>query len=529
MFDLRSSRLTAVRNGVDPRSLIGSRMGLEKESLRVARDGGISTTPHPEAWGAALTHPWLTTDYSEALAEFITPPLPSSGQALDFLADLQSYAYRRLPDEMLWATSMPCVLAGGDAIPIAEYGDSNLGRMKHVYRVGLGYRYGRVMQVIAGVHFNWSLPESFWTAYAALLGDRSVPEVRDSYYMGMVRNLLRVGWIIPYLFGASPAVCKSFFADGTSRLASFDEYTFYEPHATSLRMGDIGYQNKREKGLGIQVCYRDVATYARSLLYAVTTRSPEWERIGVKVDGAYRQLNANLLQIENEYYNWVRPKQLLQGLESPAVALLDRGVQYVELRSLDVNAYHPLGVDEVQLRFLEALMFTCLLSHSPPLDEAEQQEINANVVRVAHRGREPGLQLHCNGDPVALRDWGQAILDAVLPVAEFLDQIHGGNAYEDAADDQLRKFLQPGLTPSAMMLEEMRERGEGFYQFARRLSAQHHVFFSNRDLTPERNAEFDALVGRSFDDLAAIEAAPQQDFDAFLEEYFAQTYEGLTR
>jgi len=529
LFDLVPARLSALSDALDGACLQNTMIGLEKESLRVARDGGIAMTSHPRAWGSALTHPWLTTDYSEALAEFITPPLANSGQALDFLADLQSYAYRKLPQEILWATSMPCILAGEENVPIAEYGNSNLGRMKHVYRVGLGYRYGRVMQVIAGVHFNWSLPDTFWETYARVLGQKLSRTVRDEYYMGMIRNLLRVGWLIPYLFGASPAVCKSFFPGGVSRLDSFDESTFYEPFATSLRMGDIGYQNKREEGLGIHVGYGDVTEYAQSLLAAVTAPAGAWEGIGVRVGDEYRQLNANLLQIENEYYNSVRPKQPLNGLESPAVALLQRGIQYVELRSLDVNAYHPLGVDEVQLRFLEALMFTCLLAGSPPLDSTEQLETNENVLLVAHRGREPGLELRRDGRDVTLRDWGQGVLDTVLPVAEFLDQVHGGHAYEDATDDQLRKLLHPDLTPSARMLEEMRSRGEGFYDFARRLSLQHHRFFSNRELSPGRVSEFDDTVARSFSELAAIEDRPQEAFDLFLERYFAQTYAALDR
>lgn len=529
MFKPVPDRLSAVRNGLEPEYLRGTLIGLEKESLRVAREGGIAMSPHPRAWGSSLTHPWLTTDYSEALAEFITPPLASSGQALDFLADMQSYAYRRLPEEILWATSMPCILAGDENIPIASYGDSNLGRMKHIYRVGLGYRYGKVMQVIAGVHFNWSLPDGFWDGFARVLGRAPVAEVRDEFYMGMVRNLLRIGWLIPYLFGASPAVCKSFFPGGKSRLDAFDEWTFYEPYATSLRMGDIGYQNKREAGLGVEVCYDDMASYARSLLYAVTTPAAAWERIGVKVNGRYRQLNANLLQIENEYYNSVRPKQPLRGLESPALALLDRGIRYVELRSLDVNAYHPLGVDETQLRFLEALMFSCLLAASPPLDETEQRENNENVLRVAHRGREPGLRLQRRGDTVSLVDWGQAILDAIFPVAEFLDEVHGGNAYEDATDDQMRKLQHPELTPSARMLDEMRDRGEGFYQFARRLSVQHHSFFSTRELSRERLAQFDAAVRQSYVELDAIESQKQEDFDDFLEAYFTPTHAALAR
>ncbi|BAN69557.1 glutamate--cysteine ligase [endosymbiont of unidentified scaly snail isolate Monju] len=527
MFTLTGERLARLREAMSPEVIRQTRMGLEKESLRVARDGGIATTPHPRAWGAALTHPWITTDYSEALAEFITPPLASSGAALDFLADLQSYAYRRLEGEFLWATSMPCILAGGQSIPIAEYGDSNLGRMKHVYRVGLGWRYGRVMQVIAGVHFNWSLSESFWPAYAQLLGEPDADALRNDAYMGMVRNLQRIGWIVPYLFGASPAVCKSFFADGTSHLSVFDEDTFFEPYATSLRMGDIGYQNKKEDGLGIHVCYRDVATYAQSLLYAVTTPAEAWERIGVKVDGEYRQLNANLLQIENEYYNTVRPKQVLGRMEVPAVALLQRGVRYVELRSLDVNAYHPLGVDETQLRFLEALMFACLLADSPGLSGDELLEINENILRVAHRGREPGLKLRCCGDPVRLYDWGQRIMDAVMPVAEFLDRLHGDHRYEDAVDDQLRKLMHVDLTPSARMLDEMGERGESFYQFARRLSTAHHRYFRERALAPERVDEFDRLVEQSFADQASLETTDDRDFDSFLAEYFAQTYQAL--
>ncbi len=347
----------------DPRLLGRGLVGLEKETLRVAPGGGIARTPHPAVLGSALTHPWITTDYSEALLELITPPCEDYRQALDFLSDLHSFVYRKLADELLWVTSMPCVLAGEEQVPIAEYGSSNAGRMKHVYRVGLGHRYGRVMQVIAGVHFNYSLSDAFWSMYQDLAGDpdRELRRFRDTQYMGLIRNLQRVGWLIPYLFGASPAVCKSFFVGRQSRLQSFDEGTFYEPHATSLRMGDIGYQNRREQGVGVKACYDTLGAYINSLAHAIDTPAPLWEAIGVKLDGEYRQLNANILQIENEYYSSVRPKQLLEGLEKPILALRRRGIRYLELRSLDVNAYHPLGVDDTQVRFIEALMLYGLL------------------------------------------------------------------------------------------------------------------------------------------------------------------------
>ena len=523
MLDSVQGRLDRLANETDIRLLRAGRFGLEKESLRVAASGGIALTPHPPALGSALTHPAITTDYSEALMEFITPPLETVGAALDYLADLQAYVYRRLDDEILWATSMPCVLAGEENIPIARYGDSNAGRMKHIYRVGLGYRYGRVMQVIAGVHFNWSLAEELWPALRRIESRLcSLRDFRDERYMALIRNLQRYGWLIPYLFGASPAVCKSFFVGKSTNLPAFDETTYYAPHATSLRMGDIGYQNSREEGLGIKACYDDLHSYADTLLRATLTPAEPWELLGVKVGDDYRQLNANILQIENEYYSTVRPKQPLDRLERPSLALKRRGVRYIELRSLDVNAYHPLGLDETQGRFLEVFMLFCLLADSPLIDAGERREIDRNLLDVAHRGREPRLTLQHRGYGLPMRAWALEILESMLPVCEVLDSIEGGAWFEDAVDDQLAKVRAPELTPSARMLDEMRDKGEGFYQFARRLSNQHRRYFLERHLADAAVASLDAMGQASLELQARLEAEPQQDFDRFLADYFAQ-------
>ncbi len=524
MFDSVYSRLARWRSDGDLNLLRQGRIGLEKESLRVALSGGMALTPHPPALGSALTNPWLTTDYSEALIEFITPPMQGPTTALDYLGDLQTFVYQKLEKELLWATSMPCVLAGDDSIPVAQYGSSNAGRMKRIYRLGLGYRYGRVMQVISGVHFNWSLAAEFWPAYRQMeQATVSDDDMRNTHYMGLIRNLQRHGWMIPYLFGASPAVCKSFFLGKPTRLPMFDETTKYEPYATSLRMGDIGYQNSREEGLGIKANYDDIASYAASLAHAIKTPAVLWEELGVKVDGHYRQLNANILQIENEYYSTVRPKQVLQGLEQPNLALKRRGVQYIELRSLDVNAYHPLGVEEVQLRFLEAFMLFCLFSDSPLIGLEERLEIDTNLLMVAHRGRQPGLKLQRQGDDVPLRDWAQEITDAMAPICELLDQIEGGRDYEDALEEQLGKVHEPNVTPSARMLDEMRDTGEGFYQFARRLSSQHHRYFRERPLPEQRLQELEAVAAQSLQQQHEIEQQDEVDFDRFLQDYFQQT------
>jgi len=523
LVDSVHGRLARLAGEADIRLLRQGRVGLEKESLRVSALGGIALTPHPRALGSALTHSDITTDYSEALMEFITPPLGSVGDALEYLADLQAYVYRRLSNEILWATSMPCVLAGEKNIPIARYGTSNAGRMKHVYRVGLGYRYGRVMQVIAGVHFNWSFAEGLWPAYRLIEGRVcGLRDFRDQRYMGQIRNLQRYGWLIPFLFGASPAVCKSFFVGKATNLPSFDDTTYYAPHATSLRMGDIGYQNSREEGLGIKACYDDLQCYADSLLKATLAPAEAWETIGVRVGDEYRQLNANILQIENEYYSTVRPKQVLEWMEKPSLALKKRGIRYIELRSLDVNAYHPLGLDEIQGRFLEVFLLFCMLSDSPLIDAGERHEIDRNLLDVAHRGREPKLMLQHRGVRLPMRAWALEIMESMLPVCEVLDGIEGGAWFEDAIDDQIAKVRAPELTPSGKMLDEMRDRGEGFYQFARRLSLQHQRYFLSRELAPEWIARMDAKATESLAEQARLEAEPQADFDRFLAEYYQQ-------
>ncbi len=179
--------------------------------MRVDANGRLSHRPHPRALGAALTHPYLTTDYSESLPEFVTAPQHSNWETLQLLCDLHVFVHQRLEGELLWPCSMPCVLDADHEIPIAYYGTSNPGLLKTIYRRGLGYRYGRAMQAIAGVHFNYSPPLGLWPAYREHEGRRdAVEDFRSAELMGLVRNYRRHAWLVSYLFGASPALCKSF-------------------------------------------------------------------------------------------------------------------------------------------------------------------------------------------------------------------------------------------------------------------------------------------------------------------------------
>ncbi len=525
MFKLVESRVKELLAKNESGLLNGRQIGLEKESLRVSPAGGISQLAHPASLGSALSNPYITTDYSEALLEFITPPSEHIETALDFLRDSQAYVYKKLQQkEILWATSMPCVMAGESNIPIADYGRSNAGQMKSVYRRGLGHRYGRAMQVIAGVHFNYSLPENFWPIYKDLLSENelSLKDFQSEQYFSLIRNLQRYGWLVPYLFGASPAVCKSFLGGAKTSLQEFDKNTYFEPYATSLRMGDIGYQNNKENESGVKACYRNLDSYVQTLQNAIQTPFSEYEKIGVKVKGEYKQLNANLLQIENEYYSTVRPKQILQGNEKPTSALKKRGVRYVELRSLDVNAFDPLGINETQLRFIEIFMLFCLLAESEQICFSEREEIDKNELLVAHYGRDPELKLNHKAAKLKLKTWGLDILNGMQSVSELLDQNKDTTLYQDALQRQRDKMLDSELTPSARMLNEMRENQEGFYHFAKRMSEKHNQYFKKLNLTEERSLFFEDAAIASIEKQKQIEAADKLSFDEYLKVYFEQ-------
>lgn len=523
MISIPTARLARVLE-LRPEGFSGGLMGIEKESLRVGPDGVIAQTPHPVGLGSALMHPWITTDYSEALLELITPPFVGPQPALDFLARLQQFVYQRLDDELLWSASMPCVVQGEAGIPIAQYGHSNLGMMKTVYRRGLGYRYGKIMQVIAGTHFNYSFPQELWPVWQTVQEDtRPLQAFISDHYFRAIRNLLRYGWLVPYLFGASPAVCKSFLCgQPATRLEVYNENSYYSPHATSLRMCDIGYQNSREAELGFKADYDSLECYVASLSRAISTPCPRYAEIGVKVAGEYRQLNASMLQIENEYYSSVRPKQLLIGNEKPTLALVRRGVRYIELRSLDINPFDPRGIDEAQCHFLETFMLFCLLADSPPLNARERREIDGNLDAVCYRGREPGLSLIRNGAVLSLQQWGLDICESMSGCADLLDMHASGTPYHDALQAQRAAIQDPDLTCSARILAEMNENGEGYFHFAKRMSLQHQRYFM--ELAPDHAQDrlFEQSVMQSLEEQQAVEQSNTQSFDDFLAEYFAQ-------
>ncbi|UCC55615.1 MAG: glutamate--cysteine ligase [Gammaproteobacteria bacterium] len=523
MYSLSEQRLSELLSSGRQHTIQEGLTGLEKESLRVGPDGSIAQTPHPAALGSALTHPWITTDYSEALLEFITPPLASPDEALAFLRSLQQFVYLKLNPELLWSSSMPCVVEGGASIPIAQYGSSNAGLMKTVYRRGLGYRYGRVMQVIAGGHYNYSFADAFWPVLQEIEKDKQpLQDYRSARYFHMIRNLQRFGWLVPYLYGSSPAICKSYMNGEATTLEEFNENSYYAPYATSLRMGDIGYQNAHELKDGFKATYDSLDSYTESLMRAIETPCPSHEKIGVKVNGEYRQLNANILQIENEYYSSVRPKQVPEFNEKPTLALQRRGVRYVELRSLDINPYEPTGISVEQCRFLETMMAFCLLHESPVISDQERLEIDFNLNAVCYRGREPDLVLQRNNRSITLKQWAGELSAAMTGFAGLLDAGSGKDLYGQALLAARNCVSDPERTPSARVLADMRAHGEGYFHFAKRMSEQHREYFRKLERNEKTLQMIEASVEKSIQEQQRIEISDTLSFDEFLEDYFSQ-------
>jgi glutamate--cysteine ligase len=514
-------RLAGLINSGERGVLRGGRKGVEKESLRVSPDGVIARTRHPQSLGAPLTNEHITTDFSESLIELVTPPFGETWELLQYLCDIHQFVYRHLEDELLWSTSMPSAIDGDASIPLAQFGNSNVGRMKTVYRHGLGVRYGRVMQAISGVHFNYSFSPRLWGVLADV--NRS-PQPRQDFvseqYFGVLRNYRRYGWLVLYLFGTSPAVSNSFFTGRENTLPALDADTVYEPYGTSLRMSDIGYRNKNQSTLSVSV--NSLAEYVRDLTRAIGTPYPPYEKIGVKVDGEYQQLNANILQIENEYYSYIRPKRIAQSGERPTKALHRAGVEYVEVRALDVSAFDPVGVNQNKLRFLEAFLALCLLRESAPIGVSEQPALDANHLLVARRGREPNLMLRREGRDFPMIGWARELLDSMQGLCEMLDHGEPSRPYSSALEQQRAKIDDVEKTPSARLLTEMRQTGESFFQLALRMSKLHKDYFLGLYPPNEsRLGEFAAEAQESLETQRGIEAADRENFDAYLAHYLA--------
>ncbi|WP_420850223.1 glutamate--cysteine ligase [Ramlibacter algicola] len=506
------SRLPTALSRLDAERLRAIRRGIEKESLRATESGALALTPHPAALGSALTHPHITTDYSESQLELITGVHATPETCLEELLRVHQFTMRALGDEMLWVSSMPCVLPADENIPIGRYGSSNVGRAKSVYRMGLAHRYGRRMQTISGIHYNWSMPG-----------------VDSEGYFALIRNFRRHAFLLLYLFGASPALCSSFVEGRDHGLQQLAPGTMYMPHATSLRMGRLGYQSDAQASLAVS--YNGLEGYAASLHDALTRPYPAYEAIGItNPGGEYNQLATSLLQIENEFYGPIRPKRVILPGERPLHALRERGVEYVEVRLMDLDPFLPVGIKAPTLRFLDVFLLHCLLADSPPDTPAEIAAIGRNQHRTAAFGREPGLQLERGNGEIGLADWADELLAACMPIAHSLDAVHGTSDHADAVRSAQALVRDPSQLPSARVLDAIRREHAGsFVGFVRAQSLQSKAKLLALPFAAASQARFESLAQQSVQDQKDIEARDTLPFEAYRQQYIAPERLGLGR
>ncbi len=490
-------QMAARLQGIAPQALAGIRRGVEKESLRTDADGALSLTPHPAALGSPLTHAQITTDFCESQVELVTGAHPSAEACLQELRQIHQFVYRQIGEERLWVGSMPSRLPVDETIPIARFGVSNTGRAKSVYRMGLSHRYGRRMQVISGIHYNWSMPG-----------------LDTDDYFALIRNFRRHSFLLLLLQGSSPAVCASFVAGRPHRLVPINGNTLGLPHATSLRMGRLGYQSDAQSALSVS--YNNLESYAASLERALTEPHAEYEAIGIHgVNGEYNQLATSLLQIENEFYSTIRPKRVIKAGERPLHALRERGVEYVEVRCIDLDPFEPIGISETMARFLDLFLLHCHVTPSPPDSPAEIPVLLHNQSLTSERGREPGLLLERAGHPVEIMVWARELLAQMTPIADALDGVTSGGYH--AALQAMHDLLDdPAQLPSARLLAQICSTPESSYiDVIRNQSEWARAAVLALDWPAQAQAGFEQSAAESRLAQQQVEAADVLSFEAF--------------
>ncbi|WP_284245187.1 glutamate--cysteine ligase [Thalassotalea insulae] len=502
-------------------SLTGIGRGIEREGLRVLNEGKLSTHRHYHNLGSALTHANITTDYAECLLEFITPVSYSAQQAIDQLRDIQKFTLSQIDNELIWPMSMPCFVDDDDKIELAQYGSSNIGTMKTVYRQGLKNRYGSMMQVIAGIHFNFSFSQQFWRTLQQL--DQNTDERQQfisAKYFALLRNYKRYSWLIPYLYGSSPAICSSFLQGKATNLPfkKSDSGYLYLEYATSLRMSDLGYTNSEQSSL--HICYNDLPGYLDGVREAINLSSAKFEKIGIKVNGKYQQLNSNVLQIENELYAPIRPKQVAQSGEKPSEALASRGVEYIEVRALDVNPFVDTGISLQQIHFLDIFLTFCVLADSPLLCCDKQNSYQKNMEEVVVRGRDPELRLMDNGQLKSVPQWGNELFTQMAQVAELLDKAYQTDTYVKALAIEQQKLTDPDLTPSAQIIAMVVEQNESLTGYALTQANHYREQLITSGYRFYNEQYFIDQAELSHQKQREIEMNDQLSFEQFLADYF---------
>jgi glutamate--cysteine ligase len=456
--------------------LIDGNFGIEKESQRVTSTGYLALTDHPPAFGDKTENPRITVDFSESQIEMITPTYKSVDEVYNELDIINSEVESSIGDELLWPLSMPPKLPAEDQIPIANFSDSEHGKQMEIYRKGLALRYGKKMQMISGIHYNFSFGDELIAYLYHKFGDGMDKRLFiDEIHFGLTRNFLRYKWLLIYLFGASPychstyhsvinkeiGIIKKCCHDCMDIIGNFNQY------ATSLRVSRFGYSNILKHDYNIY--YNSLDEYSTKIRKMLATENKKYSSLGMYKDDTQIQLNGNILQKESEFYSSIRLKQSIKSGETQLDALEKRGVRHIEVRILDLNPFERLGLNVEQMNFLQIFMLYCLFEQSKQITDNEYEKINSNHHHVALYGRKDGLKLQkYDNNSIGLNKWGEEIFERLRDIGELIYRDTGDNKYLKSVSKEYEKLFDVSLLPSERIHREMKENNENFLEFGTR-------------------------------------------------------------
>ncbi|MBO3399772.1 bifunctional glutamate--cysteine ligase GshA/glutathione synthetase GshB [Clostridium perfringens] len=428
---------------------IKTNFGLEKENVRVTERGNLALTPHPKAFGDREKNAYIKTDFSESQLEMVTPVCNTLEEVYSFICNLNKVVSLEIMKngEFLWPQSNPPILPREEEIPIAKLSN----REDELYRENLSYKYGKKKQVISGIHYNFSFKEEFIKLlYKELKVEKDFREFKDDIYLRMARNFQKYHWLLIYLTGASPVFHESYIEEIKEEGEILGEDSYYIKDDTSLRNSSYGYKNKKD----YYVSYNSIGEYASDIKNLVKDKE---------------------IQSIKEYYNPIRLKSL--GSEDMLESLLNKGIDYLEVRLLDLDPLSIQGVSKETLYLVHLFMIYTLLKENKEITYKDQEEFFKNHDMVALKGRNEEAVIHENGVPVLLKDKGREILSEMDEIVEIL--FSNNEEFKNVIKRALEKINNPHDIISEKLIKDIKE--EGYINFHMRLAKEYLNNFKNKE------------------------------------------------
>ena len=449
MVNLDNGLLKIIKDESLEDYFIKANFGLEKENVRVTERGNLALTPHPKAFGDRENNPYIKTDFSESQLEMVTPICNTLEEVYSFICNLNKVVSLEIMKngEFLWPQSNPPILPREEEIPIAKLSN----REDELYRENLSYKYGKKKQVISGIHYNFSFKEEFIKLlYKELKVKKDFIEFKDDIYLRMARNFQKYHWLLIYLTGASPVFHESYIDEIKEEGEKLGEDSYYIKDDTSLRNSSYGYKNKKD----YYVSYNSIEEYASDIKNLVKDKE---------------------IQSIKEYYNPIRLKSL--GSEDMLESLLHKGIDYLEVRLLDLDPLSIQGVSKETLYLVHLFMIYTLLKENKEITYKDQEEFFKNHDMVALKGRNEEAVIHENGIPVLLKDKGREILSEMDEIVEIL--FSNNEEFKNVIKRALEKINNPHDTISEKLIKDIKE--EGYINFHMRLAKEYLNNFKNKE------------------------------------------------